>query len=106
MSWLQTRQPIYVANSRLSSHNSLLLLGRHYLSPLLPARAVNLPWMGLVLNLGAAGVACLPSHRLFETRTLPGNGGTAHAQKGNLGKPEEMLSQQTATVMELSAGKD
>lgn len=64
------------------------------------------PRMGLVLNLGAAGAVCLPSHRLFKTRMLLGNGGTTHTQKWNSRKLEEMLSQRTTTVTELSAGKD
>lgn len=50
-----------------------------------PRWPVARPWMGLVLNLGAAGVTCLPSHCLFETWMLPGNSGIAHAPKEALG---------------------
>lgn len=50
-----------------------------------PRWPVARPWMGLVLNLGAAGVTCLPSHCLFETWMLPGNSGIAHAPKETLG---------------------
>jgi len=63
-SWLQTHQPIYIANSHLSNHSSLPLLGRCHASPR--------PWMGLVLTLGEAGAARLASHRLFGTQMAPG----------------------------------
>lgn len=58
--------PMCIAKSQLSSHHNLLLLERRYFSPPIPTLAA---WMGLVLNLGAAGVA--------TSWMLPGNGGTA-----------------------------
>lgn len=50
-----------------------------------PCWPVARMWMGLVLNLGAAGVTCLPSQCLFEPWMHPGNTGTAHAPKETLG---------------------
>lgn len=104
--WLQTHWPISGAELTQQLTTASHCWEEATQSLCSPRWPVAWPWMGLVLNLGATGVTCLPSHCLFETWMLPGNSRIAHAPKRNPGKPEEMLSQQTATVTELSAGKD
>lgn len=71
-SWLQTHQPLYVPNSRLGNRNSSLLLRRHYLSPPLPALAVNSAMDGFGVELGSSWSCLPPQPPPFQNTDAPG----------------------------------
>lgn len=82
---LVTNTLAYLWSQELTQHwQQLPTAGKKLLNPCTP-HAGRWMRMGLVLNLGAAGVTCLPSQCLFEPWMLPGNSGIAHAPKEALG---------------------
>lgn len=104
--WLQTHWPISGVKSWFSTDNSFPLLGRSCSIPALPKLAGGMDVDTLGVEFGSSWMYLPAQPMLLWTMNAPWEQWDCSCSKRNPGKPEEMLSQQTATVMELSIGKD
>lgn len=104
--WLQIHWPISGVKSWLSTDNSFPLLGKSCSIPALAMLASGSEVDGFGVEFGSSW-SYLPSQPMpLWTMDAPWEQWDCSCSKRNPGKPEEMLSQQMATVTALSAGKD